>query len=249
MSVTTVNRLPVISGIFNYIGIILWTIFQFLSFIGIHILKLITQIIVGIIPIIYLIALYVFFTIFLLYIIGLIIQRNLIGEALGFSSSSSSNRSSNIRSDGSNIDPYAFNINNDEEDSGWFGDMFKMGSTSTNSNLKIDREELNVGRCDDMENITSSDNKNCNNINPQKDIVWKMNSAMNPDYMLLPPEMRNKDQVEISIPFKKVEGFYTPDCEGSYYTKTGEKTGLLKNDRKLGSCKIVRKNAENYGSI
>ena len=252
MPVKVSQNIPVVPGVLYQISQIIYYFMQAIGIALLHlsnaILKFVTAVIMS--PMIYLIMLYAFFTIFILIIIGLIIKRDLIGEALG----KSSNKSSNIRSDGSNIDPYA-SFGDDDDDSegdkGWFsGDSwFNIGPIlSSPPDLKIDRGELDTGRCDDVENITSSDNRNCNNTNPKEDIVWKMNSAMNPDYMLLPPELRKKDQAEISIPFKKVEGFYTPDCSGSYYTKTGEKTGLLEDDKKLGSCKIVRKNAKNYGS-
>lgn len=194
-------------------------------------------------PVLFIVSLYVCFAIFLLYIVGLIVGKNIIPNVFGKSSHS------NRRSDGSHINPYPMekrDTNSGGGTSSGISDWMSSFLPEATPDLKIDRAELDTGRCDDVENVTSGNN--CNNTKPKENIVWKLQIQKYHDYNLLPPELKekNSDLTEISIPFKQFEGTYIPDCNASFYTATGEKTGLLRNDKKLGSCKFVKTPGVSY---
>lgn len=144
---------------------------------------------------------------------------------------------------------------NEEEDINIFKDMYDYIGNTINKILSnifgifgfleptefIKRNEIFKGRCDDINNVTN--NNYCTSNFKINNIKWNLNNNSE-DYTNLP--IKDKDKETINIPYiEDVSGFYIPDCNNSYYTKTGEKTNLLENKNKR-ECKYIIDNAVIY---
>lgn len=104
----------------------------------------------------------------------------------------------------------------------------------------IKREDITEGRCDDIKNVTN--NNYCTSNKKIQSLIWNLDNNSE-DYKKIPIKMKNKETMR--IPYKEDDsGFYIPDCENSYYEKTGDKTELLKSDKtnKMACKYVIEKN-------
>ena len=145
------------------------------------------------------------------------------------------------------------NMNMMEQSSSYLSNFIKQAQGNMALSMGIDvnipkegeyakRKELNVGRCDEIDFVTSGNN--CISNKRIKDITWNFSNESE-DYKKLPAKFKNKDMEKITIPFSEAGGFYYPDCSRSYYTDKGTPTNLLKNVSKT-RCAYVDGDMKKY---